>query len=63
MSVPLFVGAIAVGRMHPGGLGESVALLTGLFLGKFVVQRMVAVDGDRLLDEALDRLELCALVA
>ena len=62
VSLALAVRLVAVRGMHPRRLGESVPGLAGLLVESRVMERVVAVDGDRLLDEAFDGLELVALL-
>ena len=59
--IALAVRLVAIGRMNPRGGCKALALLAVLRIGIRAMERMVAIDRNRLFDESLNRLELSAL--
>ena len=54
--------AVALAAADPRRLRQALVRLAGLAVGLGGVERLVAVDGDRLLDEALDGLQEAAFL-
>jgi hypothetical protein len=61
MTLAFAIGAIAVGRVDPRRLGQTLPLVPSLTVCRFGMVRMFTLNGNRLAQKPFNRLELTAL--